>query len=80
MSTPHHIDLDGKARMVDVGQKNTTHRRAMARGVVHINVAFDQLAHAVKGDVLSTARIAGIMAAKKTSELIPLCHQVAYRP
>ena len=80
MSTPHHIDQDGNARMVDVGQKNTTHRRAMARGVVHMsNVAFDQLAQgaAAKGDVLSTARIAGIMAAKKTSELIPLCHQVA---
>ena len=63
--------------MVDVGQKDTTRRRAMARGVVQMSPsAFKHMTHgaAAKGDVLSAARIAGIMAAKKTHELIPFCH------
>lgn len=80
MSGPHHIDEHGHARMVDVGDKEQTDRRAVARGVVNLSRdAFDALVkdQAPKGDVLAAARVAGIMAAKKTSELIPLCHQIA---
>jgi cyclic pyranopterin phosphate synthase len=72
-----HIDDQGRARMVDVGGKPDTHRVAVARGQVHMQretlVAIRQNA-LTKGDALATARIAGIMAAKKTAELIPLCH------
>jgi cyclic pyranopterin phosphate synthase len=72
-----HLDADGAAHMVDVGDKAVTSRHAVATG--HITVAPDVLAAirdgaAKKGDVLAVARIAGIMAAKKTAELIPLCH------
>jgi cyclic pyranopterin phosphate synthase len=72
-----HLDADGAAHMVDVGDKAVTSRRAIATG--HIAVAVDALAAirdgaAKKGDVLAVARVAGIMAAKKTAELIPLCH------
>jgi cyclic pyranopterin phosphate synthase len=72
-----HLDRKGKARMVDVSEKTATKREAVARGAVSMKKATlglirkNQIA---KGDVLGAARIAGIMAAKKTAELIPLCH------
>jgi cyclic pyranopterin monophosphate synthase len=72
-----HIDARGKARMVDVGEKPDTMREARARGAVVMQPATLELIqrNAVqKGDVLAVAKIAGIMAAKRTSELIPLCH------
>jgi cyclic pyranopterin phosphate synthase len=75
-----HLDEAGRARMVDVGAKAATERRAVARAVVRVSV---ETARAVaagdapKGDVLGVARIAGIQAAKRTSELIPLCHSLA---
>ena len=77
MSGLTHLDADGAAHMVDVGDKAVTSRRAVATG--HIAVAADALAAirdgaAKKGDVLAVARVAGIMAAKRTSDLIPLCH------
>lgn len=75
-----HLDPNGQARMVDVGHKSDSHRRAVARGHVKLSPeALAQIAEgrAEKGDVLATARIAGIMAAKKTPDLIPLCHLVA---
>jgi cyclic pyranopterin phosphate synthase len=74
-----HLDERGEARMVDVGDKQPTQRRAVARAVVRMRpdtaravVAGD----APKGDVLGTARLAGIQAAKRTAELIPLCHTI----
>lgn len=75
-----HIDEEGHARMVDVGGKAETHRVAIASG--HIRMSSEALAairegNAPKGDVLAVARIAGIMAAKRTAELIPLCHPLA---
>ena len=77
---PTHLDESGAAHMVDVGAKAATGRRAVASG--RITMAPEALAairagNAPKGDVLSTARIAGIMAAKRTAELIPLCHPLA---
>ena len=72
-----HLDAAGRARMVDVSDKPETHREAVARGRVSMQPATLALIEAgglPKGDVLATARIAGIMAAKRTSELIPLCH------
>jgi cyclic pyranopterin phosphate synthase len=72
-----HIDEGGKARMVDVGGKAVTERVAVARGRVLMKKETLGLILAnevKKGDVLGVARVAGIMAAKKTSELIPLCH------
>ena len=75
-----HLDSTGRARMVDVGDKPATERRAVAQAVVRVS---SQTAQAVlagdapKGDVLGVARIAGIQAAKRTSELIPLCHPLA---
>jgi cyclic pyranopterin phosphate synthase len=72
-----HLDADGRARMVDVGQKQETARRAVARAEVVCGSAVAEAVRrgdAPKGDVLGTARLAGIMAAKRTSELIPLCH------
>jgi cyclic pyranopterin phosphate synthase len=75
-----HVAASGGARMVDVAEKATTHRRAEAESAVTMSaVAFARLAAAdvAKGDVLGTARIAGIMAAKKTHALIPLCHPIA---
>jgi cyclic pyranopterin phosphate synthase len=74
-----HSDEQGKARMVDVGAKRKTRRRAVARGHVVFNAkAFDALAanRLAKGDALSVARIAGIQAAKRTAEWVPLCHSV----
>jgi cyclic pyranopterin monophosphate synthase len=75
-----HIDSKGEARMVDVSTKSATERVAVAEGRVIMSKATLQLivsGNAKKGDVLGTARIAGIMAAKRTSELIPLCHPLA---
>lgn len=72
-----HIDQSGDARMVDVGAKAVTDRRAVARGKLVLSAATVALVRdgrTPKGDVLAAARIAGIMAAKRTSELIPLCH------
>jgi cyclic pyranopterin monophosphate synthase len=77
--TPHltHVDDRGQAHMVDVGGKADTERVALARGVVWMQPQTLELITAgqmAKGDVLATARVAGIMAAKQTSSLIPLCH------
>ena len=75
-----HIDSQGHARMVDVGSKPASKRRAFADAFVSMKpqtVALVTTDSAPKGDVLATARIAGIMAAKRTSELIPLCHPLA---
>jgi cyclic pyranopterin monophosphate synthase len=75
-----HIDSKGEARMVDVSAKPATERVAVAEGRVIMSKATLELirsGNAKKGDVLGTARIAGIMAAKRTSELIPLCHPLA---
>ncbi|MEA2481152.1 MAG: cyclic pyranopterin monophosphate synthase [Thermoleophilaceae bacterium] len=72
-----HTDAEGAARMVDVGAKAVTDRRAVARGVVRMSPATAALVAegaAPKGDVIAVARIAGIQAAKRTAELIPLCH------
>ncbi len=72
-----HLDERGAARMVDVGAKEPTDRRATARGRLRLSpptVALVREGRTPKGDVLAAARIAGIMAAKRTSELIPLCH------
>lgn len=72
-----HVAADGSARMVDVSDKPETRRTARAQGSIRMNKdAFEAIrSHSVaKGDVLSTARIAGVMAAKRTAELIPLCH------
>ena len=75
-----HLDAQGKARMVDVGGKSKSRRVAVAEG--RITMSAEALAAirdgaVPKGDVLAAARIAGIMAAKKTAELIPLCHPLA---
>jgi cyclic pyranopterin monophosphate synthase len=75
-----HIDGGGAARMVDVSAKPTTERVAVAAGFVRMSIDTLELiisGNAKKGDVLGAARIAGIMAAKKTHELIPLCHPLA---
>ena len=72
-----HTDTHGHARMVDVGDKAVTAREARASGTVHMQPATLRLittGQLPKGDVLAVARVAGIMAAKKTAELIPLCH------
>jgi cyclic pyranopterin monophosphate synthase len=72
-----HLDSEGAARMVDVGEKAVVRRTAVAGGVVRMSPETIGLLHKAalpKGDVLNTARIAGVMAAKKTPELIPLCH------
>jgi cyclic pyranopterin monophosphate synthase len=74
-----HLDEDGRARMVDVGAKPETSRRAVARALVRMAPETARLVaegDAPKGDVLATARLAGIMAAKRTGELIPLCHPI----
>ena len=75
-----HFDAHGQAHMVDVGAKAATHRTAIAQGRIVMNpdtLAIILSGTAKKGDVLGIARIAGIMAAKKTSDLIPLCHPLA---
>ncbi len=75
-----HVDADGRVRMVDVGTKRVTAREAVARGRVTIAPAALKLireGRVAKGDPLQAARLAGIMAAKRTAELIPLCHPLA---
>lgn len=77
MSELSHIDASGEANMVDVSEKEVTSRTAIAEGFVITKpetVAVIRAGDAKKGDVLGVARIAGIMAAKRTHELIPLCH------
>lgn len=79
MSELTHFNQRGEAHMVDVGSKDVTHRMAVAGGVITMQA--DTLAMIVagnhrKGDVLGIARIAGIMACKKTSDLVPLCHPI----
>jgi cyclic pyranopterin phosphate synthase len=80
MSDLTHVDAEGRARMVDVGEKPETARTASAEGFITMTVetldAIEQNALS-KGDALAVARIAGIMAAKRTAELIPLCHPIA---
>lgn len=80
MSSLTHFDAQGQAHMVDVGAKPATHRIAVAEGRITMKpetLAIVQAGTAKKGDVLGVARIAAIMAAKKTSDLIPLCHPLA---
>jgi cyclic pyranopterin phosphate synthase len=80
MSGLTHFDEQGQAHMVDVAAKPSTRRVAVARGSIRMlaaTLAIIQSGTASKGDVLGIARIAGIQAAKKTSELIPLCHPLA---
>lgn len=74
-----HIDADGRARMVDVSEKAATKRVATAKGQVLMSARALELARSRggKGDVRATAEIAGVMAAKKTSDLIPMCHPLA---
>ena len=75
-----HFDSAGQAHMVDVGEKDATHRIAIARGVIRMKpatLALIESGSAEKGDVLGIARIAAIMGAKRTSDLIPLCHPLA---
>src|SRR5579864_1556229 len=75
MSELSHVDESGAVRMVDVGGKPLSHRRAVASAQVHMSSATSRRLHDLpKGDALTTAQLAGIMAAKRTSELIPLCH------
>ncbi len=80
MTKLSHYDEEGRISMVDVGQKDVTVRRAVAAAKVLVNATtLDAIRekNTPKGDPLEIARIAGIMAAKRTSELIPLCHQIA---
>lgn len=80
MSSLTHFDAQGQAHMVDVGAKPATHRIAVATGRIEMQpatLAIIESGTAKKGDVLGIARLAGIMAAKKTSDLIPLCHPLA---
>ncbi len=80
MSDFTHIDDKGRIRMVDVSDKEITSRKAVAEGSIFMNQnTFEAIADqkVKKGNVLETARIAGIMAAKKTSDLIPMCHPLA---
>lgn len=75
-----HFDASGQAHMVNVGAKNETHRIAVASGTIHMKpetFAIIESGTAKKGDVLGIARIAAIMGAKRTSDLIPLCHPLA---
>ena len=75
MSELSHVDESGAVRMVDVGAKPAQRRRAVARALVRMAPAtVARLGDLPKGDALTTAQLAGIMAAKRTSELIPLCH------
>nr|WP_315236258.1 cyclic pyranopterin monophosphate synthase MoaC [uncultured Albidiferax sp.] len=80
MTTLTHFDAHGQAHMVDVAAKAHTHRTAMATGRIDMlaaTLALIESGSAKKGDVLGIARIAGIQAAKKTSDLVPLCHPLA---
>ena len=80
MSSLTHFDAEGQAHMVDVGAKESTHRIAVATGRITMRaetLALIESGTAKKGDVLGVARIAAIQGAKKTSDLIPLCHPLA---
>jgi len=80
MSDLTHLDAEGRARMVDVGGKAETARTALAEGSISMSLdALDAIERQAlsKGDAIAAARIAGIMPAKKTAELIPLCHPIA---
>jgi len=75
-----HVDQQGAARMVDVAAKQVTHRRAVAGAVIRMKpttLAMIVEGRAPKGDVFAVARVAGIMAAKRTSDLVPLCHPLS---
>lgn len=75
--TLSHVDAAGRPRMVDVGEKSATERQAVAEGLIRMTrAAFGEVERNAgpKGDVLTTAELAGVMAAKRTAELIPLCH------
>jgi cyclic pyranopterin phosphate synthase len=75
-----HIDKKGRAKMVDVSAKQPTQREAVARGLVHMKkqtLKLITIGEIAKGNVFETARLAGIMAAKRTSDLIPLCHPLS---
>src|SRR5215218_4859937 len=75
-----HVDSSGRLRMVDVGDKPVTAREAVARGAITVSAAVQRLVRSGqvrKGNPLEAARLAGIMAAKRTSEIIPLCHPIA---
>ena len=75
-----HFNAAGRARMVDVGAKDKTDREAVARAVVYLNAETYALVRGgcmKKGDVLAVAQVAGIMAAKRTSDIIPMCHPIA---
>jgi len=75
-----HLNSEGRAQMVDISDKQTTARRARAQAIVRVTPQTAQIlaaGNAPKGDVIAVARIAGIQAAKRTSELIPLCHPLA---
>ncbi|NOX09082.1 MAG: cyclic pyranopterin monophosphate synthase MoaC [Gammaproteobacteria bacterium] len=77
MSTLTHFNHRGEAHMVDVGTKDTTHRMAIAEGIIKMEpTTLERIIKGdhKKGDVLAIARVAGIMGAKKTADLIPLCH------
>ena len=77
MTDLSHVDENGELRMVDVGSKPLSRRRAVARGKLRTSPGTaERLRDLPKGDALATAQLAGIMAAKRTSELIPLCHQL----
>ncbi|HWE13836.1 MAG TPA: cyclic pyranopterin monophosphate synthase MoaC [Solirubrobacteraceae bacterium] len=80
MSDLTHLDASGAARMVDVGEKPSTERRAVARALVRVSpdtAAKVKAGDTPKGDVIGVARIAGIQGAKRTAELIPLCHPLS---
>ncbi|MFQ5407721.1 MAG: cyclic pyranopterin monophosphate synthase MoaC, partial [Anaerolineales bacterium] len=75
-----HIDETGRAHMVDVGHKPDTERTAIARGEVHMRpetLALIRAGNLKKGDVFTTAQLAGVMAAKRTADLVPLCHPLS---
>lgn len=75
-----HFNDEGRARMVNVGSKEITHRTAIASGSIHVNATTFRLIQTggiTKGDVLTVAQVAGIMAAKRTPELIPMCHTLS---
>jgi cyclic pyranopterin monophosphate synthase len=83
MSRLTHFDAEGKAAMVDVGDKDVTERSATAKGSIYMQpetIALINSGGVKKGDVLSVARLAGIMGAKRTPDLIPLCHPLALTP
>ena len=80
MSDLTHFDAEGQAHMVDVGGKASTHRVAVASGRIHMQaetLALITSGNHKKGDVLGIARIAGIMASKRTADLVPLCHPIS---